>query len=83
MRRSYSLDVLVCPRCSGAMRVIAFIDNQRVASRILQHLGLPTTTQIFRLGRDPPQTEFTWDDGGGADAEPDYAWGDPISDDLN
>ena len=65
------------------MRVIAFIDNERVASRILQHLDLPTTPPSFRLGRDPPQTEFAWDDSGGADAELDYAWGDPIPDDLN
>ncbi len=81
MRRAYALDVLVCTRCSGPMRVIAFIDNERVARQILAHLGLPTAP-TFKPSRDPPQTQFAWDDGGG-DVGPDYAWGDPIPDDLN
>jgi hypothetical protein len=30
----------VCPKCSGAMRVIAFIEDQAVIKKILMHLGL-------------------------------------------
>ena len=61
MRRAYALDVLVCPKCSGPMQVIAFINDERVARRILAHLGLPTATPTFKPARDPPQTQFAWD----------------------
>ena len=64
------------------MQVVAFINSERVASRILAYLGLPTMPPSVRSSRDPPQTQFVWENGG-ADAEPDYAWGDPIPNDLN
>ena len=41
MKRAYALDVLLCPRCAGPMRVVAVIEDERVARRILEHLGLP------------------------------------------
>ena len=36
----YEVDPLVCPKCSGAMRVIAFIEDPNVIKKILKHLGL-------------------------------------------
>ena len=41
MKRAYALDVLSCSRCQGPMRLIAVIDDELVARRILLHLGLP------------------------------------------
>ncbi|MSP62628.1 MAG: hypothetical protein EXR72_20330 [Myxococcales bacterium] len=41
MRRTWGLAVLVCPRCSGPMDLIAAIEDADVARRILTHLGLP------------------------------------------
>ena len=41
MKRAYALDVLVCPRCQGPMRLVSVIQDERVAARILEHLGLP------------------------------------------
>ena len=35
----YGIDPLVCPRCPGVMRVVAFITEGRVIRRILDHLG--------------------------------------------
>src|SRR5664279_435709 len=35
----YEIDPLVCPRCRGVMRVVAFITESRVIRRILEHLG--------------------------------------------
>ena len=78
MRRAYAIDVLVCTKCSGPMRVIAFIENERVARRILAHLGLPTATPSFKPGRDPPQTHFDWRNQGNGEPEPEYAMVDPI-----
>ena len=42
------------------MRVIAYIENEGVARRILAHLGLPTTPPTFAAARAPPQTQFDW-----------------------
>ena len=41
MKRTWGLDVLVCPRCAGPMRLVAAIEDPAVARRILCHLGLP------------------------------------------
>ena len=52
LQRVWRLDVLVCPSCKGSMRLIAVIEDQRVAHRILEHLGLPS--------RAPPRGRSTW-----------------------
>jgi hypothetical protein len=36
----YAVDPLVCPRCAGAMRIIAFIEQPAVIEKILTHLGM-------------------------------------------
>jgi hypothetical protein len=41
--RSFLIDVLECPQCSGRMKLIALIEYPRVIRKILDHLGLPTT----------------------------------------
>lgn len=53
MKRAYAQDVHVCPRCSGPMAMIAFIEDARVAKRILAHVGMPTRAPPRRL-RGPP-----------------------------
>jgi hypothetical protein len=40
MKRAHQIDVLVCPRCAGSMRLVALIEDERIAKRILTHLGL-------------------------------------------
>jgi len=37
---SYEVDPLGCPKCFGAMRIIAFIEDPDVMKKILKHLGL-------------------------------------------
>ena len=83
MRRTYAVEVLVCTKCSGPMRVIAYIENEGVARRILAHLGLPTTPPTFAAARAPPQTQFDWGNEGEGNPEPDYAWVDPIPTDFH
>jgi hypothetical protein len=39
IRRIYEVDPLVCPRCGGTMRIIAFITEPRVIGKILKHLA--------------------------------------------
>jgi hypothetical protein len=42
MRRAFGVDVLRCPNCDARMKIIAIIDDERVAVKILAHLGLQT-----------------------------------------
>jgi hypothetical protein len=35
---SYEVDPLVCPRCHGEMRIVAFIIDPTVVDKILKHL---------------------------------------------
>ena len=41
MKRTWAIDVLVCPDCQGPMRLVAAIEDPATAARILHHLGLP------------------------------------------
>ncbi len=38
LRRIFEVDPLQCPRCGGAMRIVAFITAARVIDRIVEHL---------------------------------------------
>jgi hypothetical protein len=52
IRRVYEVDPLVCPRCQGVMRVVAFITEGRVIRRILDHPGASARRAI--QDRAPP-----------------------------
>jgi len=40
IKKIYEVDPLICPECSGPMRIIAFIEEQEVIRKILEHLKL-------------------------------------------
>jgi uncharacterized protein YbaR (Trm112 family) len=40
MRRAFALDVLVCPRCGGPLRVIGTVEDPLAVRQILVHRGL-------------------------------------------
>jgi hypothetical protein len=40
IKQVYEVDPLVCPKCAGAMRIIAFIERPEIIEKILLHLGL-------------------------------------------
>ena len=44
----YDVDPLLCPKCLGSMRIIAFIEDQQIVKKILQHLDL------WHVKRKPP-----------------------------
>ncbi len=60
IRRIYETDPLVCPKCSGEMHIISFIDQHAVIKKILQHLGLWEESQA-PPARDPPIKEIVFD----------------------
>ena len=40
IRKVYNVDPLICPKCSGKMRIIGFIEDQATIKKILVHLNL-------------------------------------------
>ena len=53
IRRIYEVDPLVCPRCGGTMRIIAFITEPRVIGKILRHLAAQGVDARSPPGADP------------------------------
>jgi len=60
LRRVFAVDVLTCPDCGGARRLIAMITDGLVVRRILDHLELPSTAPPIAPARAPPEPEFAW-----------------------
>lgn len=56
--RIYEVLPLVCPKCGGDMRIIAFINEGPVTREILGHLGEPTTAPSLAPARGPPLWEL-------------------------
>ena len=61
LKRVFSIDIEVCGRCGGSVRVIASIEDQDVIDRILTHLRqqeqqTPTRPLLVPPSRAPPGT---------------------------
>jgi len=48
IQKIYNVDPLLCPKCSGSMRIISLIDDAEIIKKILKHLVL------WEVGRKPP-----------------------------
>jgi hypothetical protein len=60
LKRVFNIDIEVCSRCGGSVRVIACIEDQDVIDRILAHLrdkeqGTPTLPHLAPPTRAPPE----------------------------
>ena len=49
IQKVYEVDPLICPRCQGQMKIIAFVRDYTVVDRIIHHLALH-----FMAERPPP-----------------------------
>ena len=38
IQKIYNVDPLLCPKCSGSMRIISFIEDSEIIKKILKHL---------------------------------------------
>ena len=52
IKKIYEVDPLICPKCKGQMRIIAFIEDYKVVRKILDYLGIDE----FKRDRPPPKT---------------------------
>ena len=51
IKKIYEVDPLICPKCGGQMRIIAFIEDYKVIKKILDYLGI----YEFKRDRPPPR----------------------------
>ena len=58
LARIYEAFPLICPRCGGELRIIAFITAALVVQKILAHLGEPTSAPRLAKARAPPLWEM-------------------------
>jgi hypothetical protein len=54
IRKVYEVDPMVCPKCGGQMKVVAFITEFSVVDRIINHLKL-----TFVAEKPPPSRVLT------------------------
>jgi hypothetical protein len=54
IRKVYEVDPMLCPKCGGQMKVIAFIMDYAAVDRIIDHLKL-----IFAAEKPPPSRVLT------------------------
>ena len=54
IQKIYKVNPLICPKCQGEMKIIAFIEDEQVIKKILKHLGLWETHN-----HDPPLGNLT------------------------
>ena len=53
IRKIYEVDPMICPRCGGRMKVVAFLTDHAVVDRIIRHQEL-----TFAAQRPPPAYVF-------------------------
>ena len=62
LKRVFAVDVMVCSRCDGPMKVIAFLEEPAVVRGILDHLGLPAEPLPELKAQAPPMTVELFED---------------------
>ena len=63
LRRVFKVDVERCPKCGGTLKLVAMITETAALTRLLTHLGLPTTPPQTEPARLPPPTAWDFGDG--------------------
>ena len=56
MKRVHRVDVLICESCGGRRKVLAYLTDGKVITKILTHLGLPAEPPVVAPARAPPVT---------------------------
>jgi len=54
IRKVYEVDPMLCPKCGGPMKVVAFITDYVAVDRIIDHLKL-----VFAAEKPPPSRVLT------------------------
>lgn len=57
-KKIWEVDPLVCPNCTGEMKIISFISKRTVIKKILTHLNINDQSRNQRA-RPMPEPEYT------------------------
>ena len=60
LRRVFEVDVLTCPACGGARRLLAAIHDPGSIEQVLRAMGLPHQAPVLAPARAPPGDDGTW-----------------------
>ena len=60
LRRVFDVEVLVCPHCGGARRLLAAITAPASIERVLRAMGLPHEAPVVAEARAPPGDAEWW-----------------------
>ena len=54
LKRVFNIDISVCPKCKGQIKIIAAIEDPKIIKKILEHMGLPSAAPKLMSSRGPP-----------------------------
>jgi hypothetical protein len=57
LKRVFNIDIEVCPKCRGKIKIIAAIENPNVIKKILDHMNLPSAPPALLPARGPPASD--------------------------
>ena len=58
LKRVFQIDIEKCPDCGGQVKIIASIEDPKVITKILDHLGLESRVPISFPARGPPSDQI-------------------------
>ena len=58
LKRVFGIDIEVCLKCGGKVKVIACIEDPKVIEKILTHLGFDVKSPVPWSPRGPPQDQY-------------------------
>ena len=53
LKRTYSVDAMICPRCRGRLRLLAVINDRATARKIIDHPGIAAHPKVPSRARGP------------------------------
>ena len=62
LARVFNIDVEICSKCGGKMKIIAAIEDPKVIRKILDYNGLPTKPPSLHPARGPPTHQNHFED---------------------
>ena len=60
LKRVFDIDIQICSKCGGQIKIISSIQDPKVTKRILSHLGESSTVPELSPSRGPPETEHDY-----------------------
>ena len=55
LKRVFAIDIQICSKCEGQIKIISAIHNQQVIKRILIHIGESSKVPELSPPRGPPE----------------------------